>query len=216
MISLSCLFLLNCPSLGGNLQELWWLQEFVIGSLRSICVTMANVVSPEDSHRKRCEMHPCQHIRLASHCTVSSTDLVLWMRIHKCFKLEYSTKARDPGVILPLPCPQMTIKFCSFHLKYFSRYNSFCRLLLSLPFQFLPTYPLLAGHLPSISNLVAATLTQALLIKTKYDYIIHRLPHLCIFEHLRNVMISKLLSQSPLISRRKGIWVSVSLSTSMK
>lgn len=138
------------------------------------------------------------------------------MRIHKYFKLEYSTKARDPGIILPLPCPQMTIKFCSFDLKYFSIYISFCRLLLSLPFQFLPTYPLLGGHLPSISNLVAAILTQVLLIKAKYDSIIHRAPHLCIFEHLRNVMISKLMSQRLLISRRKSIWVSVSFSTSVK
>lgn len=138
------------------------------------------------------------------------------MRSHTYFELEYSTKARDPGVILPLPCPQITIKCCSFDLKYFSRYISFSPLLLPLLFRFFPTYPSLAGHLPSISNPVAAILTQVLLIKAKYDYIIHRLPHVCIFERLRNVMISKLMSQRPLISRREGIWVRVSLSTSVK
>lgn len=137
------------------------------------------------------------------------------MRSHTYFELEYSTKARDPGVILPLPCPQIPIKCCSFDLKYFSRYISFCPLLLPLLFRFFPTYPSLTGHLPSISNPVAAILTQVLLIKAKYDYINHRLPHVCIFERLRNVMISKLMSQRPLISRREGIWVKVNDAISM-
>lgn len=142
---------------------------------------------------------------------VSLPDLVLWVKIHKYFKLEYFTKARDPGVIPPTHSTSYywpsnwSLNFAHLIWNIFPDVSLLSLCCFLCPSLFLSTSPLLPGHLTAISNLVAATLTQVLLTKAKYDYTIHRLIRLHVSECLRNVLISKLMRWRPLTSRRNSI-----------